>query len=316
MAFFDKMSSSGDENWWLPAAKAIVLQLRLYAYSADFHEPDPKTKNKHCNSTIAILQKYFQKMIIARADLSVSKKMGCLFVVVQLFKIYFTINNLRLCNNLVNTVNSKNFPPLHMFPRSETVSYNYYVGRLKVFEESYKAAETALDYSLSHCHRTQRANKRRVLQFLIPVKLLLGKLPKGALLEKYGLFQFSSLVDSIRTGNLKEFNEALVQHQDFFIKKGIFLLLEKMKLYVYRNLFNRVRKIWEAAEPEKGHMLPIEVLQKALVINGIEMDGDELECIIANLIYDGYIKGYIAHKRCVVLKKGGSFPPLQQVISS
>jgi hypothetical protein len=65
-----------------------------------------------------------------------------------------------------------------------------------------------------------------------------------------------------------------------------------------------------AAAPaaKKTNLLPLSVLQAAVSINDLKMDGDELECIIANLIFQGYIKGYIAHKRCIVLSKTDPFP--------
>ena len=41
----------------------------------------------------------------------------------------------------------------------------------------------------------------------------------------------------------------------------------------------------------------------------IPVDMDEVECIIANLIYRGTIRGYIAHtKRTLVLSKANAFP--------
>lgn len=49
---------------------------------------------------------------------------------------------------------------------------------------------------------------RRVLQFLIPVKLLLGKLPNTQLLVKYRLTQFAGLMEAMKTGNLKKFNDS------------------------------------------------------------------------------------------------------------
>ena len=40
-----------------------------------------------------------------------------------------------------------------------------------------------------------------------------------------------------------------------------------------------------------------------------DLDLDELECTLANLIYSGYVKGYIAHeKRVLVLSKASPFP--------
>ena len=89
----------------------------------------------------------------------------------------------------------------------------------------------------------------------------------------------------------------------------------------------------------------LSLLQGALRVHGIEMDLDELECILANLIFQvlpfpshrprqerntqshrhtntnthththtqthtqGSIKGYIAHKKCVIFSKTDPFPP-------
>lgn len=68
-------------------------------------------------------------------------------------------------------------------------------------------------------------------------------------------------------------------------------------------------------------------------IQNVEVDIDEVECMIANMIYkvsarhhrigvvcskvcsQGYIKGYISHeKRTVVLSKAGPFPSLKSRI--
>jgi len=195
------------------------------------------------------------------------------------------------------------------FPLSQTVSYQFYLGRLSIFEEQYSKAEGCLDFAFAHCHKRAISNKRRVLQYLIPVKLLLGKIPHPKLLQKYELMQFKDLVESVKRGHLKLFNDSLETHQEFFIKKGIYLMLEKLKSTIYRNLFHRVYKFVQNEDSMKNkHWLPLDVLLAALRVNGIEMDTDELECILANLIYQGVMKGYIAHKRCVVLSKQDPFP--------
>jgi hypothetical protein len=47
------------------------------------------------------LMRFFRTMVADRGDMATSKKMGLLFLIVHLFKVYFRINNLRLCNNLM-----------------------------------------------------------------------------------------------------------------------------------------------------------------------------------------------------------------------
>lgn len=61
-----------------------------------------------------------------------------------------------------------------------------------------------------------------------------------------------------------------------------------------------------------NHQLDIAVFVQALKWLQMEdVDADEIECLLANMIYEGKVKGYIshAHKKVVVSKKD-AFPPL------
>jgi hypothetical protein len=85
--------------------------------------------------------------------------------------------------------------------------------------------------------------------------------------------------------------------------RGIYLLLEKCKTVCYRNLFKRVYIVLE-----KPH-LSLPDIAKAFKWLGMPMDLDEVECILANLIFRGYVRGYISHtKRVLVLSKSNPFP--------
>lgn len=55
--------------------------------------------------------------------------------------------------------------------------------------------------------------------------------------------------------------------------------------------------------------MPISMFHMGLKIAGIDMDVDEAECYVANMIYKGFIRGYISHeKQMVVLAATNSFP--------
>jgi hypothetical protein len=50
---------------------------------------------------------------------------------------------------------------------------------------------------------------------------------------------------------------------------------------------------------------------------GIDIDTDELECILANLIYSGYIRGYISHQhKLLVVSPSNAFPTPSSFLSS
>ena len=42
------------------------------------------------------------------------------------------------------------------------------------------------------------------------------------------------------TGNVMLLNDALTKNEAFFIKCGIYLILEKLKIITYRNLFKKM----------------------------------------------------------------------------
>lgn len=52
--------------------------------------------------------------------------------------------------------------------------------------------------------------------------------------------------------------------------------------------------------------------QNALEWQNVKLTMDEVECLVANLIYRNYVKGYIAHSRQIlVCSKIEPFPPLK-----
>ncbi len=64
---------------------------------------------------------------------------------------YFRLNTLRLCKNLINAVQSRQFLPFEAFPASQRVTYKYYTGRLAIFDEAYVRAQSlAPDHSSAY----------------------------------------------------------------------------------------------------------------------------------------------------------------------
>lgn len=69
------------------------------------------------------------------------KKLAALDIVNLSIKIYFRLNTLRLCKNLMRTVESRQFAAFDAFPAAQRVTYKFYVGRLAVFDENYVRAQ-------------------------------------------------------------------------------------------------------------------------------------------------------------------------------
>ena len=131
------------------------------------------------------------------------------------------------------------------------------------------------------------------------------------MLQKYGLGEYVDVVSAMKSGNVRMLNDALKTHQISFIKQGTFLVLEKLRNIVLRTLFQKVHAFSAEKNPAKGNQVNLHMFLAALKWCGCDMDIDEVEMIVANLIFKKFVKGYISHKsRVVVLAKAGAFPAI------
>jgi hypothetical protein len=244
-----------------------------------------------------------------------AKKLAALDIVVTLFRAYFALNTLRLCKNLIAAVGSRQFPPFDAFPASQRVTYKYFTGRLAIFDEAYEEADADLSYAFSHCPRSATSNRARVAFFLVPVRLLRGRLPAPTLLAECGLQDdYGPIVEAVRSGSLSQLDTVLAARQWRYVAAGTYLLLEKLRPAVARRLVKKTAALHAAADPPRAAQLPLAHLAAALAWQGAPADDDAVECLVAGLVFRRYVKGYIAHKsRVLVLSKADPFPPLDTV---
>lgn len=233
-----------------------------------------------------------------------TKKHGMLHLVNQLFKVYFRINKLHLCKPLIRAIDSSAIKD--NFTLAQQITYKYFVGRKAMFDSNFKMADEYLSFAFQNCHRSFKKNKRLILIYLIPVKMLLGFIPKKEVLERYNVLQFYDLSCALKEGNVRKVDDVILRNEAFFIESGIYLIVEKLKFIAYRNLFKRVYLI------SKTHQIDINNFMYALQFVGKEdITLDETHCIVANLINEGRIKGYISHEHNkLVVSKQNPFPPL------
>lgn len=229
-----------DTAWALELLYRLVIDLRVAAAAADEALAKGGQKADRLEDAARVLNRCFQATITDRAALEASKRWGALHVINSLLKIYFRLHNLRLGMNLMKHVEAPNFPPLAQFPLSQLVTFRFYKGRLDLFDGHYARAADELAFAFTRCTRRAPRNKRLALLFLVPLRLLHGVFPTARLLRKHNLTPLIGLVEALKLGNVQGFNEAMSTHAEFFIQRGIYLTLEKLKYIAYRNLFKRV----------------------------------------------------------------------------
>eukprot|EP00041_Stephanoeca_diplocostata_P000710 m.16337 g.16337 ORF g.16337 m.16337 type:complete len:399 (-) comp10954_c0_seq2:2165-3361(-) len=301
-AFRQVLEKTKEQIWILKPLARLAHDLRVLAFLAD----ENAAKSEHTEGAMKQIRDCFTNCSQDRTqDLTVSKKLGLLSLMNELCSIAFKLNNFAIMPALTRTM-EQNTHLMDKFCKSHRVTYSFYSGRRAMFEAKYSRANKELTFALEKCHRESVRNKRMILIYLTPVKLLIGQLPSKSLLERYGLHQFIQITDAVRHGNLLVLRRELQQHQPFFVHWGIYMILEKLRFIAYRNLFKRVQAILGTTQ------IKIEAFKIALVfMQESDVDIDEIECIVANLIHQKYIKGYISHgQRKLVVSKKEPFPNL------
>lgn len=298
-----------DENWCLPIMYATCLDLRLLASKCE--EISASQGNASEYKPAELLEKAAECLMgcfrVCAADNRAAeedtKRHGMLHLVNQMFKVYFRINKLHLCKPLIRAIESLSFKD--NFPLAQQITYKYFVGRKAMFDSDYKAADEYLSFAFQHCSPRFKKNKRLILIYLVPVKMLLGFMPSKEVLKKYDVFQFYELTCALKQGNVRKFDDIIQKHESFFIESGIYLIVEKLKILAYRNLFKKVYMILQT------HQIDLQNFLTALQFVGEEdITMEETHCIVANLIFEGRIRGYISyqHNKLVVSKASNPFP--------
>lgn len=302
----DLIKDAKDENWQLPVLFTVSVDLRLLAYTCDskkekhelFNDNQPTKENlngdsgtdEYAEKTAECLMICFRNLCTdTRSDSQVSKRWGMMHIVNQLFKIYFKINKINLCNPLKRVIENSGLK--ESFPRTHQIVYKFYVGRQAMFENDYETAASYFDYAFQNCPNRYKNNKKIILVYMIPVNMLRGYMPKQSLLLKYDLKPFAEIANAVKQGNIYKFNNDMSLYEEFFIESGVYLFLEKLKMTTYRNLFKTLARLLNTAQ------IPIEIYVDMLKFLGeTDMDNDICQCILSNLIFEGKIKGYISHK--------------------
>lgn len=104
---------------------------------------------------------------------------------------------------------------------------------------------------------------------------------------------FLPLSRCIKKGDLSGFDAALIAGEEEFVKRRIYLTLERGRDIALRNLLRKVfiaggfEEAKEAnAAPVRRTRVPVAEFGAAISIGSKEtMDNDEVECLLANMIY-------------------------------
>ncbi|KAH7086319.1 hypothetical protein FB567DRAFT_444468 [Paraphoma chrysanthemicola] len=237
-------------------------------------------------------------------DMSESRKWGVYCIANLQFKTYFKLKAISLSKNVVKSIEAQSdLPPFNLYPRAHRVTYKYYTGVLAFLQEDYAKAEQDLQAAWDSCYARSLKNKSLILTYLIPCRLITQHaIPSAALLaETPSLARLiGPLVACIKKGDLTGFDKALADGEPEFVRRRIFLTLERSRDIALRNLLRRVYLAAGYDELKEGQTekdrirksrIPLIHFATALRMgiagagSGQAVEDDEVECLLANQIY-------------------------------
>ena len=105
---------------------------------------------------------------------------------------------------------------------------------------------------------------------------------------------------------MRAFSQAKDTFQLQYIQIGVFLLIERLTLVVYRRLLQRLRLVLGSKH------LPLPAIECAFKSSGVDLTQEEVHCIVARLVTERLMKCQISLSANTVLMPAQAFPPLKK----
>jgi hypothetical protein len=248
-----------------------------------------------------------------------------LLLVTELMKIYALLGSDSMTKSLIGSVEHPTFPPLDSFSVTRRIIYSYYAGRSAVLEGEPEFALPYLTFAYNAIGKNHHEpNRKRILEYLLPVKVALGFQPKRAKfteLEKE-MPQMALAIRAIANGDSRKLVQILYDNQSYFCRRGTYSLLAKCRMIAARNLLRHCiqfhRDTVDATEKNKFPLSKFyPAVQKWDDYDISDSLVDHSRCLVVNLIAQGLIKGYLSYEReILVVSANDAFPKTSAVFRS
>ncbi|KAM0325536.1 hypothetical protein ACHAQA_007523 [Verticillium albo-atrum] len=217
------------------------LTMRLRNVEADDRKSIAETSAE-------IIQKIFTTCLTDRTSTRYSKpegkKIGVYMFANLVLKLLFACRRTQLAKQIFTNI-STNSPPLSLYPAAQRVTFLFYLGRFNLSNSHYIRASLCLQEAYSQTPPHLTSHRHRILAYLIPANLFLGRLPTQTLLarpeatDKLALI-FAPLALAIRRGDFVLYQQTLEAHEDWLFERGLLLpLTHRLRPLLWRSLARR-----------------------------------------------------------------------------
>ncbi|EMR09376.1 hypothetical protein PNEG_02324 [Pneumocystis murina B123] len=298
--------SHSNTTWLTPLVKYMSLILTKVSIQLDNLTHDPH--QTATSETSRAIFRLFNIILSDRHPLPDSKKVCSLYIANLLLRLYFKLNQIRLCQTISSNITSSGIE-FSLYPISERIGFSYYLGRYNLYQQQITRARGHLLFAFDNCLTANYKNKRLILIYLTTASIILGIFPSAELLSKYHLSQyFSPVIFCLIKGDHKGFSDHINHDaiRSWLLKKQIFLTIrDHCEILLWRSLFRRSFLI--TRDPlQKPPRVKLEDLLIAAkwAKNDDTYDLLDVECICISLLDQNYLQAYILHaSKLLVLKR-------------
>lgn len=307
----------------------VTLYTLLHQYLKLAIQADQLIEQQHqqlperLENAARLLTRYFNAAVNDRSA-SLARKSTVLLIFGVLFPAYVHLGNWRLAGNVIRVLdNSSASGDLELGgTKSDRVRYGYWRGRYALSQGDAVQADMHFQNAFRACHREHQQALASIYSFWSLARLFIYKrIPKrGSITSINNNRQskvISEIVEVVRVGDVLGFRRVMQEHQALLLKNHLYYFLAaKLSHLLVRQL---CRRVWLALNGDSRLHLSSLVAGCTIISaqqeqKGQEEEGEcigeeEMECLLANAINEGLVKGYISHERKIlVLSKKNPFP--------
>ena len=233
-----------------------------------------------------------------------------------MLSVFLASFNLEQCRALlvgIATMERQGFSLRAVSDDSQRVAYDFYLGRMRLYETNFVGAATSLYSAFVAIQNTseKHINSSLVLYYLTVAQLCNGVLTPAHLLQKYALLDLLTFVKALRSANYSDFETCLLINQAQLREKGVYALLYHMLSSLHVVMLRRVHyvHIKIGLDPSR---IRLEYIARMMILLGTsesETTEEAVFSLLAPLVSSGLIKGYISQEhKILVLSKTNPFP--------
>ncbi|SCU96619.1 LAFA_0G07228g1_1 [Lachancea sp. 'fantastica'] len=338
--------SDGETAWitgplWISARQLLKISTKLDDQQTEFNNSDSKQKTKQRSKGDLEEEKYLEKCVrtihtsfklclndrnpVAQEN----KKWGVYFFTNLELRIYQQLHNGDMIRNLVKVIESRAAelptPEQALWAhKAQLVTYYHYMARyFGCYEMDYERGFLFAQKAWLASRRRAGRQENAICVLLIPFAVLARRwYPDLATLRSIcpAVAEFyRPVVECLRNGDLLKYEKWLNANEPMLLRRNLFVALVAIRELIVRKLVKRTLEITRT-----GPIVPLRLVSSALVYSESRLDNrhresvseatlDSTECVLANLIAKGYVKGYLSHSnRALVVSKTNAFPGMVQ----